>query len=100
MSPPGRRTDAAESAARTPDTLTPLRLPPFPVDRPRRAVAQRLVRALLVVEPEVLVQPLRQRRHPLVAPQVNVLILHAPPQPLDEHIVQAPSTPIHTHLHP
>src|SRR4051812_7888737 len=66
-----------------PNAATPLSRPPrppLPVDPARRPVAQRLVRPLLVVKREVPVQPLGQLRHRLVAAQVNVLVLHRPPQ--------------------
>src|SRR5207237_6717171 len=65
------------------------RLSPFPINRPGRPVVQRLVQPLLVVEREVVPQPTLQFRHPLVAVQVDVFILHAPPETLHDDVVQA-----------
>ncbi len=50
-----------------------------PVDLVRRAVAQRLVASLRVVEPEVIRQPDQQLRQAPIAPEIHVLVLDAPP---------------------
>ncbi len=71
-----------------------------PVHFPRRPALQRLARAFLVVEREVPIQAPLKRRHDLVAPQVHVLVLHRPPQPLHEHVVQAAAPTVHAHRHP
>jgi len=65
-----------------------------------RAVAQRLVRAFAVVEDEVLGQPQQQLRQTGIALEVDVLVLDATPQPLDEDVVQGASPPIHADGNP
>src|SRR5256885_14633717 len=72
----------------------------LPVHRRRRPVIQGLMQTLLVVIREVPAEPALQLRHPLVPPQVEVLILDRPPQPFHEHVVQAPALAVHAHLHP
>src|ERR1035441_7091870 len=52
------------------------------------------------VELEVPRQARLQLRHRLVAHQVHVFVLHAPPQPLDEHVVQSPTAAIHADRNP
>lgn len=44
--------------------------------------------ALIVVEGEVFRQPDQQLSHAGIALEVNILIFHTPPEPLDEDIVQ------------
>jgi len=53
------------------------------------------MRALLVVEAEVIAQALFQLHHRLVLVQVDMLILDRAPEPLDEHIVQGAPATIH-----
>src|SRR5207248_9189932 len=85
----------ASASPRPPSSPSPL-----PIDRSRCPVLQGLMRPLLVVEREVPPQPLLQLPHRLVAAGVDVLVLHAAPQPLHEHVVQAPPFAIHAHGDP
>ena len=66
------------------------------MDQFRRLVAQRLVRALCVVEGEVLGQANRQLAHRSVALQIHVFMLDVPLEALDEDVVEHSSAPIHT----
>ena len=54
--------------------------------------------ALGVVELEVLGQATTQFRSGLVGLEVDVLVLHAAPQPLDENIVEPPPLTVHADL--
>ena len=47
------------------------------------------MRALLIVEPEVPLQPGEQLLHALVVVEIDVLVLEASPEPLDEDIIQS-----------
>ncbi len=53
------------------------------------------MRTLCVVEHEVLRQTQCQLAHAGIPLQIEVFILEAPPEPLDEDIVQRPALPIH-----
>jgi len=61
----------------------------------RRPIVERLMDALLAVELEVLGQPPLGLPAVAVVVRVNLLVLHAAPQPLDEHVVERPATSIH-----
>ena len=60
------------------------------MDVSRGTVAQALVGPLIVVQLEIVIQAGRQGRHRLIPLEVNVLVLHRPPQPLDEDVVEHP----------
>ena len=65
------------------------------------AVREPRVKIMLVrIDHEVGRQAMLQLPCRLVALQVNVLVLHGPPQPLDEHVVQGPAAAIHTDRDP
>ena len=63
-----------------------------------QVAAQRLVGSLGVVKIEVLGQSSSQLRSGLVTMQVNILVLDAAPQPLDEHVVDPSTLSIHADL--
>src|SRR5262245_15724358 len=63
---------------------------PGPIDLGRSPIAQRLMGTLLVVEAEVRRQARLQLRHNFIVIYVDVLVFHAPPQPLHEYVVQRP----------
>ena len=69
------------------------------VHRRRRAVAERGVNATLAVEREVPSQALLQRPRRRVVVQVDPLVLHRSPQPLDEHVVHPAAAAAHAHRH-
>lgn len=52
-----------------------------------------------IIEIEVASEARWQRRWRLVGPQVDVLVLHATPQALDEHVVQPTTTTVHADRH-
>ena len=62
----------------------------------RHLVIQALVRPILVVEAEVLVQAGEQRGYGLILLEVDIFVFDATPEPFDEDIVEAPTTSIHT----
>lgn len=62
----------------------------------RRAVAQRLVRAAVVVELEAAIQRRKEIRSTGEVAGINELVLSAAPQALDENVVQGAAPPIHT----
>jgi hypothetical protein len=68
---------------------------PMMVDLCRLPVSQRFMEASVVVELEVRAEPREQRKSRLVVVKVHVFVLHAPPEPFDEHIVQRSSAAIH-----
>ena len=59
------------------------------VDRRGHAVAERLVRTLVVEEAEVAAEAALGDGHVVVGVQVDLLVLHRAPQPLDEDVVFA-----------
>src|SRR3990172_2636610 len=61
----------------------------------RRPIGKRLVRPAPVVEPEVALQRRVRFWRTLVGMQVDLLVLHASPQPLDEHIVDPSALAVH-----
>ena len=58
------------------------------MDRRGRPVSQRLMEPLVVVERQVLSQPLLCLHHRLISVQVNVLVFDRPPQPLRKNVVE------------
>ena len=65
----------------------------------RRLVAQRLMRSLGVVEPEVLRQADRQLGHVGVALQVHILILHLRHKRSTKMLSKRPPAPVHADRH-
>jgi hypothetical protein len=61
-----------------------------------RAIAQALVRPLAIVELDVAVEPVCDRRPGLVVVPLQVLVLHGAPQPLNKNVVKDPSILIRT----
>jgi len=61
----------------------------------RRPIVKRLVRPAPVVEPEVALQRRVRFSRTVVGVQVDLLVLHASPQPLDEHIVDPSALAVH-----
>ncbi len=53
------------------------------------------MRSLLIVKTKVAIQNSFQIPYTLVRMQIHLLVLHATPQPLDEHVVQRPATAVH-----
>ena len=66
----------------------------------RGLVAQRLMGPLFIMEPEIGSQSPPDLKGVGVGFQVHLLLLHRPPQPLDEDIVGVPSLPVHADPHP
>ena len=62
----------------------------------RHPVIQALVRPILVVEGEVLVQAGEQRGYGLILLEVDIFVFDATPEPFHEDIVEAPTASIHT----
>ena len=60
---------------------------------------QRLVRPFVIVEREVGAQPGAGLGHRRVVLQVDLLVLHRPPKPLDEDVVERPAAAVHADLH-
>ena len=58
------------------------------------------MRPSVVVEPEVFLQPSAGLNAVAVGLQVDLLVLHRPPQPLDKYVVLAPAPAVHADLHP
>src|SRR5438445_13801645 len=54
----------------------------------RRLVIQSLMKTFAVVEPKVILQSLINFVHRGVILEVNVFVLHTPPQPFDERVVE------------
>src|SRR5205809_770870 len=69
--------------------------PPPTINFRRRAILQALMKSLMAIEVEVACQPACQRRHCGEAVQVQALVFHAPPQPLDEDVVQRSTATVH-----
>ena len=61
----------------------------------RRAVAQTLMQALMVVEREVVVQTGFEFRNPGVVHEIDVLVLDSAPKALDEDVVQSSAPAVH-----
>src|SRR5579859_4072455 len=61
----------------------------------RCGIAEGLVKAPRVVEREVLRQRAVRLMAVRVRPQVDLLVLHAPPQPLDEYVVDPATLAVH-----
>src|SRR5262245_66508083 len=58
------------------------------------------MKPFVIVEGEIPPQAKPQCGDVLVAPDVEVLVLHTPPEPLDEDVIQRPAPAVHTHRHP
>src|SRR5271154_3615318 len=61
----------------------------------RRAIVQGLVRTFVVVELKPFADAPARLDHRAIRLQKNLLIFQAPPQPLDENVVQITAPPIH-----
>jgi hypothetical protein len=61
----------------------------------RRLIAQALVRTLMVVEVEVVMQSRFQLWDRIILHEVDVLVLDRAPQALDENVVQSSAPAIH-----
>jgi len=66
----------------------------------RRPFVQRLVPPLRVVKPEIPPQPRPSFQTIGIVPQIDLLILHHPPQPLHKHVVHRPAPSVHADLNP
>ena len=55
---------------------------------------------LMVVELEIVVQPLLDVAYRLVIMKKNVLILHGTPKSLNKEVIQRSSSPVYTDLNP
>src|SRR5439155_15754522 len=66
----------------------------------RRLISQRLVRPLFIVEGEIPPQSPLGVPHASIVLQVDLLVLHAAPQPLHKHVVERAAPPIHADRHP
>src|SRR3954470_6425795 len=73
----------------------PLR--PGAVDLAGRPVVERLMRALLVVEPEVGRQARHQSGNEIIQFNVDALVFHTPPETLNEPIAQRPPPAVPAH---
>src|SRR5262249_42756420 len=73
---------------------------PGPIDLAWGPVSERLMGTLLVVETEISRHARDQCWYPLVFLDIDVLVFHTPPQPLHEHVVQRPPTPVPAHRDP
>ena len=65
-----------------------------------RSVAQRLLRALPVVEREIRRQANRQLAHRGITLRIHVRILDVTPKPLDRNVVEHPPPPVHADGNP
>src|SRR6266511_6356721 len=61
----------------------------------RRSIIQPLVIAFLVVEPKVLPQARLSGAYIRVVLDIDLFVLHAPPQPFHEDVVEHPAPAIH-----
>ena len=61
----------------------------------RRAVSQRLVLAAVIVEREVVRQSFPRLVNVPVGMEIDMLVLHGPPQPLGKDVVKAPAARVH-----
>lgn len=86
---------SAKASGRLAERHWPLgdRLPA--VDFRRCSVVQRFMPSILVVESEIPIEPVLQRRNVCVILKIHVLVFHSPPQPLDEDIVKRPASSVH-----
>src|SRR5260370_8198108 len=57
------------------------------------------MRTLSIEKLQVASQSPMQRRHRRMIVQIHIFVLHAPPQPLDEHVVQRPAFAVHADAH-
>ncbi len=71
----------------------------FAVVRRRCSILQTGVWPLVVLEAIVAREPGVQRMPIGIRAEVDVLLLHAAPQPFDEHVVQGPATAVHADAH-
>ena len=71
----------------------------LPIDFQRSSLTKGLMWSFLVIEMEVLRQRFSQFVCRLVVLQIGFLVLHRPPQTLDENIVHAPAFAIHADFH-
>ncbi len=69
------------------------------IDFGRRAVAERLMDALVIIEGKVRPQPGAGLAHAAIVMQVDFFIFHRAPEPLGENIIEGPPAPIHTDAH-
>jgi hypothetical protein len=67
-------------------------------DRHRGAMAERLVRAAVVVKGNPISKPLVQLAIIGIALEINILVLEAVPQPLDEDVVHPAAAAVHGDL--
>ena len=65
----------------------------------RGQIVKRLMRAFSVVEVKPLTKSFTQLGAVAKRPQIKILILERPPQPLDENIVLDSATAIHTDVY-
>ena len=65
----------------------------------RRAIVKALVRPARIVKIEIIRKRGFQLTHRLVGVQIEVLVLDASPQPLDEHIIDPTPLAVHAHAH-
>jgi len=70
------------------------------IERPRAFVVQCLVDAFVVVVVDPSIHTPLEFRHGAVVLQVNVLLLQAAPEPLDEDVVDPAPTAVHAGLRP
>jgi hypothetical protein len=57
------------------------------------------MKSFLIIKLEIVLQPLLQGANILIAVQVNIFILHGPPQPLNIDVVLPSALTIHAHLY-
>src|SRR5271165_6532678 len=73
---------------------------PGSVDLPGYPITERLMGAILVVEPEVGRQARLKLRNSFIIFDVDVFVFNAPPEPLHEDVVQRPPTTVPAHRDP
>src|SRR5436190_18863261 len=61
-------------------------------------VVKARMRAAAIVEIEVPPDASARVRHAVVGAQIDLLVFHCPPKPLDEHVVPPSSLAVHTNL--
>ena len=69
------------------------------MDLVRRAILERLMNTLFVVEGEILAEAGTRLRDVPVVLEVHLLVLEAAPEALDEDVVEGPAPPIHAQAH-
>ena len=72
-----------------------LTLPAAPVNLFRRTIAQALMKALPIVEPEISLQPVTRLLHRLITVEINLFVFHRSPQPFHKNVVKGSASPIH-----